>query len=255
MRETSVRGPAIDLGEFERRLRSAQQRPAQGEDLLGELARLVQAEERAAPDPYGRILGESPDARVDLRGSYDAAPPVPAEPTHYPESSTAPPSGRAYPAAPDNQDLAPGHESQQAAYEDGYYENEANWSDDSQYLDYGHDDGEYEEQYGGGWRSWFRPWHAVVAISLVAVLSIGFAFWHRSGSNASREIATIMAPEGPVKVKPANETEAAADAMAYAWRHWDTLASMANPVGYLYRVGQTSIRTQTRWRRRRSAGR
>ncbi len=47
--------------------------------------------------------------------------------------------------------------------------------------------------------------------------------------------------------------EAAADAMAYAWRHWDTLASMANPVGYLYRVGQTSVRTQTRWRRRRAA--
>lgn len=215
MRETSVRGPAIDLGEFERRLRGAQQRPSPDDDLLGELARLVHDEHPAATDPYGRILAESHDPRAqapDLRGSYDAAPPVSAEPPYYPEPSAERPLERAYSAGPHDQDLPPSHEQQQGAYETGYYGAEGNWSEDSQYLDYGHDDGEYEAQYEGGWRSWFRPWHAVVAISLVAVLSIGFAFWHRSGSNASREIATIMAPEGPVKVKPSAETEAAADA-------------------------------------------
>jgi hypothetical protein len=215
MRETSVRGPAIDLGEFERRLRGAQKRPAPDDELLAELARLVEAEEPAATDPYGRILAEPQDPRAqaaDLRGSYDAAPAVSAEPPYYPEPSMGQPLERAYSVGPHDQGLPPGHEPQQVAYETGHYGAEANWSEDAAYLDYGPDHGDYEPHHERGWRSWFRPWHAVVAISLVAVLSIGFAFWHRSGSNASREIATIMAPEGPVKVKPAAETEAAADA-------------------------------------------
>lgn len=42
--------------------------------------------------------------------------------------------------------------------------------------------------------------------------------------------------------------EAAADAMAYAWEHWDRLGTMENPAGYLYRVGQSKSRS---WFRRR----
>jgi RNA polymerase sigma factor (sigma-70 family) len=41
--------------------------------------------------------------------------------------------------------------------------------------------------------------------------------------------------------------EAARDALAYAWEHWARVARMKNPVGYLYRVGQSSSR---RYRRR-----
>lgn len=44
-------------------------------------------------------------------------------------------------------------------------------------------------------------------------------------------------------------TEAHADAMAYAVEHADRLAAMGNPVGYLYRVGQTSAQRMHRWRR------
>ena len=44
--------------------------------------------------------------------------------------------------------------------------------------------------------------------------------------------------------------EAWQDAMAYAWEHHESLATMANPDGYLYRVGQSSVRRQRRWRRR-----
>lgn len=44
-------------------------------------------------------------------------------------------------------------------------------------------------------------------------------------------------------------TEAHADAMAYAWSHWPRVRTMANPAGYLYRVGQSSVRRQVRWRR------
>ena len=32
--------------------------------------------------------------------------------------------------------------------------------------------------------------------------------------------------------------DAAADAFAYAWEHWDRVAPMANPVGYLFVVGR-----------------
>lgn len=33
--------------------------------------------------------------------------------------------------------------------------------------------------------------------------------------------------------------EATAEALAWAWEHWDRVAEMENPVGYLYRVGHT----------------
>ena len=32
--------------------------------------------------------------------------------------------------------------------------------------------------------------------------------------------------------------EAAADALAYGWEHWERVRSMENPVGYLYTVGR-----------------
>ncbi|MEM7271857.1 MAG: sigma-70 family RNA polymerase sigma factor [Actinomycetota bacterium] len=34
--------------------------------------------------------------------------------------------------------------------------------------------------------------------------------------------------------------EATSEALAYGWEAWDRLQSMDNPVGYLYRVGQTA---------------
>lgn len=43
--------------------------------------------------------------------------------------------------------------------------------------------------------------------------------------------------------------EAAADAVTYAVEHWSKVAELANPVGYLYRVGQSSARRQHRWMR------
>ena len=36
--------------------------------------------------------------------------------------------------------------------------------------------------------------------------------------------------------------DAALDAMAYGWRHWERVNAMDNPVGYLYRVGSSSVR-------------
>ena len=37
-------------------------------------------------------------------------------------------------------------------------------------------------------------------------------------------------------------TEATADAMAYAWEHWERVGRMENPAGYLYRVGRSRSR-------------
>ncbi len=36
--------------------------------------------------------------------------------------------------------------------------------------------------------------------------------------------------------------EATADALAWAWEHWETLKDKRNPAGYLYRVGQSKAR-------------
>ena len=41
---------------------------------------------------------------------------------------------------------------------------------------------------------------------------------------------------------PSDGRVAACDALSWAWEHWDQIVAMDNPVGYLYRVGQSSIR-------------
>jgi DNA-directed RNA polymerase specialized sigma24 family protein len=38
--------------------------------------------------------------------------------------------------------------------------------------------------------------------------------------------------------------EAAAAALGYAWEHWGELLLLENPIGYLFRVGQSSIRSR-----------
>lgn len=40
--------------------------------------------------------------------------------------------------------------------------------------------------------------------------------------------------------------EATAEALAYAWEHWEDVSVMANPRGYLYRVGQSRTRSRRR---------
>jgi RNA polymerase sigma factor (sigma-70 family) len=40
--------------------------------------------------------------------------------------------------------------------------------------------------------------------------------------------------------------EATADALGWAWEHWDRVKTMTNPAGYLYRVGQSKARRYMR---------
>jgi RNA polymerase sigma factor (sigma-70 family) len=41
---------------------------------------------------------------------------------------------------------------------------------------------------------------------------------------------------------PDRGVEATAEALAYAWEHWDEVKGLSNPAGYLYRVGQSRTR-------------
>ncbi|WP_442754033.1 SPOR domain-containing protein [Methylocystis sp. JAN1] len=218
MRESSVRGPAIDLSEFERRMRGGEPpKAAPKADPLSELARLMQGEQAEA-DPFRELL---PDPRAQraappappasawdarLRGSYDAPPPLPPEPAahyddshqHYAEHDAAYGQDQGY--------AEHGYADRQydAAYHGGA---EGGWGDDAQYLDYGAEDGLDGDGRGGGIRKLLRPWHAAAAIAVVAIGSIAWGFMHRNGGGASKEIAVINAPEGPVKVKPAAEAD------------------------------------------------
>lgn len=36
--------------------------------------------------------------------------------------------------------------------------------------------------------------------------------------------------------------EATSEALAYAWERWDRISTMANPAGYLFRVGKSRVR-------------
>lgn len=45
---------------------------------------------------------------------------------------------------------------------------------------------------------------------------------------------------------PQGGRDAAAEALVYAWRHWDRVKSMENPAGYLYRVGRDRGRQDSR---------
>lgn len=43
-------------------------------------------------------------------------------------------------------------------------------------------------------------------------------------------------------VRGEEAADGAAEALAYAWEHWDRVGSMGNPIGYVYRVGQSRTR-------------
>lgn len=54
-----------------------------------------------------------------------------------------------------------------------------------------------------------------------------------AGSEGVRLRAALVAAFGPEV-----GLDAAAEAIAYGWEHWERLSVMENPSGYLYRVGQ-----------------
>ncbi len=49
-----------------------------------------------------------------------------------------------------------------------------------------------------------------------------------------------------VAVRGDEAVDGAAEALSYAWEHWSRVRLMENPVGYLYRVGQSRTRRRRR---------
>jgi DNA-directed RNA polymerase specialized sigma24 family protein len=74
-----------------------------------------------------------------------------------------------------------------------------------------------------------------VTFSLRCVLLLGVGFEEFAKTEGGRLRAGLVATYGPD-----TGSDASAEAMAYAWEHWDRISTMNNAVGYLYRVGQTS---------------
>lgn len=76
-----------------------------------------------------------------------------------------------------------------------------------------------------------------VTVRASPVLSLGVTFDHFAGLAGPRLRAGLVAAYGPDV-----GLDAAAAALAYGWENWSRVSAMANPAGYLYRVGQTEAR-------------
>jgi RNA polymerase sigma-70 factor (ECF subfamily) len=70
--------------------------------------------------------------------------------------------------------------------------------------------------------------------------------FHRFVVEAERRLSVALA----AAYGPDGGQEATAEAIAYLWEHRERIVGMENPIGYLYRVGQTSARRSFRSRRR-----
>jgi DNA-directed RNA polymerase specialized sigma24 family protein len=65
----------------------------------------------------------------------------------------------------------------------------------------------------------------------------GFEAFYRDAEPRLRR--ALVASLGPERGR-----DAVAEALAYAWEHWERVRGMDKPVGYLYRVGQTRSRSR-----------
>lgn len=73
------------------------------------------------------------------------------------------------------------------------------------------------------------------------MVSEGVTFDEFARRDGPRLRAGLVAAYGPDV-----GADAAAEALAYAFEHWDRVGPMANPAGYLYRVGQSEARRHFR---------
>jgi RNA polymerase sigma-70 factor (ECF subfamily) len=79
------------------------------------------------------------------------------------------------------------------------------------------------------------------AVSKVAPEQERLAF-EAFADDAGRRLRTVLRAHYGTDVG----SDAAAEALAYAWEHWSRVAAMANRVGYLYRVGQSAAAADLR---------
>jgi hypothetical protein len=216
MRESTDRGAAIDISDFERRLRGSEPSKNSPRDPLSELARLMHGEEQSrASQRYDEIFAEKRQPQQNQYSDWREEP-VQGEEEVFPAAELRggfheePQSAPSYQEAYFEGDRTPPHFGARGGSQQAPTHEE--WPDDqSAYLDYGAspDSGSFVGEVPPPRQRFpkLRPWHAVAAIAVIATGGIGWSFAHRSGSLGSREIATINAPDGPTKVHPAVEAE------------------------------------------------
>jgi DNA-directed RNA polymerase specialized sigma24 family protein len=73
------------------------------------------------------------------------------------------------------------------------------------------------------------------------MVSLGVTYEEFVRGDGARLRAGLVAAYGPE-----TGADAAAEALAYGFEHWDRVGAMANPAGYLYRVGQSEARRHFR---------
>lgn len=241
MRESTVRGAAIDINDFERRLRGVEPPRKSSGDPLSELARLMQGEEQAqAARRYDRMFAAEPAASsewdeaasrkapdedafaAELRGSVhedfrQTRPDSSAgfesgaySEEYYSNSSQA--RGNEFAAA----DLTarhfaarPGPQARSVASDAWTHDPGADSGRHESEDDVGYDDMDDGPAQGGSNR--LRPWHAVAVVALLASSLLAWGFAKRGGVVGGREIALINAPDGPAKVLPAANADASVD--------------------------------------------
>jgi SPOR domain len=238
MRESTVRGAAIDINDFERRLRGVEPPRKSSGDPLSELARLMHGEEQAqAARRYDRMFAaestpsaewDEPAARkapdedafvAELRGAVHedfqrtwpdsgAAHESGAHSGEY-SSNGAQARGNEFAAA----DLAARHFAARPAAPDAQEAWPQDPGPDSGHHeledDIGYDDADDAPAQGGSFR--LRPWHAVAVVALLASSLLAWGFAKRGGVIGGREIAVINAPDGPAKVLPAANADTSVD--------------------------------------------
>ena len=244
MRESTVRGAAIDINDFERRLRGVEPPRKSSSDPLSELARLMHGEEQAqAARRYDRMFAaesapstewdeaasrKAPDEdafAAELRGSVHedfqrtrpdsgAAHESGAYSGEYSsngsqargnEFAAADLAARHFAARPGPQARSAASDAQDAWPQDPGPDSGRHELED----DVGYDDADYAPAQGGPIR--LRPWHAVAVVALLASSLLAWGFAKRGGVIGGREIAVINAPDGPAKVLPAADADASVD--------------------------------------------
>ena len=202
--------PAIDLDDFERRLRHTPDATPTSEDPLSALARLVHKN-----DPFQSVFDASP-ARAAAPVSTPAPQKTPAPPIDFnvPQQGAAD-AHRSYGAEPQHEPAYADAEALRAADAQDY---EAAIGDSSQYEDAQLQAAQDPAAYAPALRQKFqiprKALFAGVALSVVAIAGVATAIGFR-GLPMSRTAAVapvIKAATGPVKVQPPVSEETAAAA-------------------------------------------
>lgn len=181
------RRPMIDLEQFERRLRQPTLAPRADEDPLTELARLAERPE----DPYSQVFEARPAHRVAEAETREEYAPYAWEEPEAPDF--APDNEHGEYASIDAGPLARNFDEDAGLRAFAADEQAEHWRDGEDAAEF--DPGEETETRSR------RPLYIMAAIIVAGIGGIGATFALKGGP-APQQIATIKAPDGPVKVEP-----------------------------------------------------